>query len=105
MWRFVEGKAKRAIKPRLCSGLGARCRGSGPAGRFVVSVLSRWRAPCAQTHPPKIIATGHAGPTAPNPLPEGRNLYTGAPAARMLWFASEDNFESQKNNHNEIKNQ
>lgn len=66
--------------------------GSPPARRFVVSVPRSRRARRAQTRPKKIIATGQAGPTAPNPLAEGRNLYAGAPAARMLLFASENNF-------------
>lgn len=78
MGRFKEGRGEGELKsslPRTEPGLAA----AGLPVALLSASSSLARTLSANT-PPKIIASGHEGPTASNPLAEGRNLYTGAPA-------------------------
>lgn len=102
VWRRVEPRGKGDVQPQPCPGpSGIQPRPARPA-LCCLRPLEPARTPSANT-PQKIIATGRAGPTAPNPSAEGTNLSAGAPAARMLRLASEDNLQSRDNNDNKIR--
>jgi hypothetical protein len=78
-----EGSGKGELKPHHCPWTEP---GSGAAGspRALLLASPVARAHAARKHAPENLHNLSHRPRAPSPLTRGRNLYRGAPEAKML---------------------